>query len=68
MEADYNPESQRETIVVLIGEKYKRRRPMTMSKETIEKLIERTGVSIISSVDELVFPNTKAMLPPRKRQ
>jgi general stress protein 26 len=41
---------------------------MTMSIETIEKLIDRTGVSIISSVDEHGVPNTKAMLPPRKRE
>lgn len=41
---------------------------MTMSNGTIEKLIENTGVSIISSVDEFGFPNTKAMLPPRKRE
>jgi len=38
-----------------------------MSKETIEKMIDGIGVSIISSVDESGFPNTKAMLPPRKR-
>ncbi len=41
---------------------------MSMSKETIEKLIDGIGVSIISSVDESGFPNTKAMLPPRKRE
>ncbi len=40
---------------------------MSMSKETIEKMIDNTTVSIISSVDELGFPNSKAMLPPRKR-
>jgi general stress protein 26 len=40
---------------------------MVMSNETIEKLIDQNGVSIISSVDEQGFPNTKAMLPPRKR-
>ena len=40
---------------------------MTMSNDTVEKLIESTGVSIISSVDEDGFPNAKAMLPPRKR-
>jgi general stress protein 26 len=38
-----------------------------MSKETIEKMIDGIGVSLISSVDESGFPNTKAMLPPRKR-
>lgn len=41
---------------------------MVMSNETIEKLIDQIGVSIISSVDEQGFPNTKAMLPPRKRE
>lgn len=41
---------------------------MTMSSETIEKLIEQAGVSIISSVDEHGFPNAKAMLSPRKRE
>lgn len=41
---------------------------MTMSNETIEKLIDSIGVSIISSIDEFGFPNTKAMLPPRKRE
>ena len=40
---------------------------MSMSKATIEKMIDGIGVSIISSVDESGFPNTKAMLPPRKR-
>jgi general stress protein 26 len=41
---------------------------MAMSNESVEKLIEKTGVSIISSVDEKGFPNTKAMLPVRKRE
>jgi general stress protein 26 len=41
---------------------------MTMSSETIEKLIDQAGVSIISSVDESGFPNTKAMFQPRKRE
>jgi general stress protein 26 len=36
--------------------------------KTIGNLIERAGVSIISSVDEEGFPNSKAMLPPRKRE
>lgn len=39
-----------------------------MAKETIEKMIDKIGVSIISSVDESGFPNTKAMLSPRKRE
>lgn len=41
---------------------------MGMSKATMEKLIEKAGVAIISSVDREGFPNTKAMLPPRKRE
>ena len=36
--------------------------------ETIGNLIEKQGVSFISSVDEHGFPNTKAMLPPVKRE
>ncbi len=35
-------------------------------KET-EKFIDKCGVSLVSSVDEAGFPNTKAMLKPRKR-
>jgi general stress protein 26 len=35
--------------------------------KTAEALIDNAKVSIISSVDEKGFPNTKAMLPPRKR-
>ena len=35
---------------------------------TIGRLIDAAGVSIISSVDEAGFPNTKAMLPPRHRE
>jgi general stress protein 26 len=34
--------------------------------KTIGNLIEHANVSIISSIDESGFPNTKAMLPPRK--
>jgi general stress protein 26 len=37
-------------------------------EKTIENLIDKASVSIISSVDENGFPNTKAMLPPRKRE
>lgn len=40
---------------------------MAISNESVAKLIEHSAVSIISSVDENGFPNTKAMLPPRKR-
>ncbi|MBE7721888.1 pyridoxamine 5'-phosphate oxidase family protein [Lacrimispora indolis] len=35
--------------------------------QTIGNLIDKQGVSFISSLDEDGFPNTKAMLPPRKR-
>jgi general stress protein 26 len=38
------------------------------ASKTIAGLIDRAGVSIISSIDEDGFPNTKAMLPPRKRK
>lgn len=40
---------------------------MPMSEETMIKIIESANVSFISSIDENGFPNTKAMLPPRKR-
>jgi len=36
--------------------------------QTIENLIDKQSVAFISSVDESGFPNTKAMLPPRKRE
>lgn len=36
-------------------------------EKTIGNLIDKQKVSFISSVDEDGFPNTKAMLPPRKR-
>jgi general stress protein 26 len=36
--------------------------------KAISNLIDKAGVSIISSVDEDGFPNSKAMLPPRKRK
>ena len=36
--------------------------------ETIENLIDKQSVSFISSVDESGYPNTKAMLPPVKRE
>ena len=35
--------------------------------ETIGNLIEKQSISFISSVDEDGYPNTKAMLPPVKR-
>jgi general stress protein 26 len=41
---------------------------MRDSSKTIGNLIDKVTVSIISSVDENGFPNSKAMLPPRKRE
>ncbi|MCX6007117.1 MAG: pyridoxamine 5'-phosphate oxidase family protein [Chloroflexi bacterium] len=41
---------------------------MRDASNTIGNLIDKAGVSIISSVDEDGFPNSKAMLPPRKRE
>ncbi|MDR1347864.1 MAG: pyridoxamine 5'-phosphate oxidase family protein [Prevotellaceae bacterium] len=41
---------------------------MKNSEETIGNLIDKQGVSFISSVDENGYPNTKAMLPPVKRE
>ena len=40
---------------------------MKNPETTIGKLIEKINVSFISSVDENGYPNTKAMLPPVKR-
>ncbi|MBI5116320.1 pyridoxamine 5'-phosphate oxidase family protein [Candidatus Poribacteria bacterium] len=40
---------------------------MRDAEKTIGNMIDNISVSIISSVDEEGFPNTKAMLPPRKR-
>jgi general stress protein 26 len=40
---------------------------MRDAEKTIGNLIDKQGVAFISSVDEEGFPNTKAMLPPRKR-
>jgi general stress protein 26 len=37
-------------------------------ENTINNLIENQSVAFISSIDEDGFPNTKAMLPPRKRE
>ena len=36
--------------------------------KTVGDIIDKASVSIISSVDKNGFPNTKAMLPPRKRE
>jgi general stress protein 26 len=41
---------------------------MRDASKTIGNLIDRAGISIISSLDDDGFPNTKAMLPPRKRE
>ena len=40
---------------------------MRDATKTIGGIIDKAGVSIISSIDSEGFPNTKAMLPPRKR-
>ena len=40
---------------------------MRNPQETIGNLIEKQGISFISSIDEDGFPNTKAMLAPCKR-
>lgn len=37
------------------------------AEKTIGNLIDKQGVAFISSVDSDGFPNSKAMLPPRKR-
>ena len=37
-------------------------------EQTILNLIDKQSVSFISSVDSEGYPNTKAMLPPRKRE
>lgn len=41
---------------------------MKDAEKTLGNLIEKQGVTYISSIDEDGFPNTKAMLPPRKRE
>ena len=38
------------------------------AEQTIGNLIDKQSVSFISSVDGDGFPNSKAMLPPRKRE
>jgi len=38
------------------------------TEQTIGNLIDKQSVSFIGSVDRDGFPNTKAMLPPRKRE
>ncbi len=37
-------------------------------EQTIGNLIDKQGVAFISSIDSEGYPNTKAMLPPRKRE
>ncbi len=37
-------------------------------EQTIGNLIDKVGVALISSMDSEGYPNTKAMLPPRKRE
>jgi general stress protein 26 len=37
-------------------------------EKTIGNIIDKQSVAFISSVDDDGFPNTKAMLPPRKRE
>ena len=41
---------------------------MKAAIQTIGNLIDKLGTSLVSSVDSDGFPNTKAMLPPRKRE
>jgi general stress protein 26 len=41
---------------------------MRNAVKTIGGLIDKTSISIISSVDSEGYPNTKAMLPPRMRE
>jgi general stress protein 26 len=41
---------------------------MKNTSKAISNLIDKANVSIISSIDEDGFPNSKAMLPPRKRE
>ena len=41
---------------------------MRDAEKTIGNIIDKAIISIISSVDEDGFPNSKAMLPPRKRE
>jgi general stress protein 26 len=40
---------------------------MRDAEKTVGDIIDKSNVTIISSIDENGFPNTKAMLPPRKR-
>jgi general stress protein 26 len=46
----------------------RRIKKMRDASKTIGNLIDKVNISIISSIDEDGFPNSKAMLPPRKRE
>jgi general stress protein 26 len=41
---------------------------MIDTEKTIGNIIDKIGISFISSIDNKGFPNMKAMLPPRKRE
>lgn len=41
---------------------------MLIGREELEKFIDKQKVAFISSIDDDGFPNSKAMLPPRKRE
>lgn len=41
---------------------------MRNPEQTIVNLIDKQSVAFISSIDKDGYPNTKAMLPPRKRE
>ena len=41
---------------------------MRDAEKTIGNLIDKQGIAFISSIDKDGFPNSKAMLPPRKRE
>jgi general stress protein 26 len=41
---------------------------MKNAEQTIGNLIDKQGIAFISSIDDDDFPNTKAMLSPRKRE
>jgi len=41
---------------------------MRNAVQTIGNLIDKQGIALISSIDQEGYPNTKAMLPPRKRE
>ena len=41
---------------------------MRDAEQTVGKLIDKQSISFISSIDSDGFPNTKAMIPPRKRE